>query len=168
MRDSTSFDGFYATTSVRVVAQLYAMLGDLAEAEDAVSEAYVRAWQRWRRVGEYADPTAWVRGVAYRIAVSSWRRGRNRRIAHERWGAGSDPTHLDPDTLALVEILRRIPPDQRRVLVLHHLAGLPVKEIADEVGATPGAVKTRLSRARQALAAQLNADEAREVEHHEQ
>jgi RNA polymerase sigma-70 factor, ECF subfamily len=60
MRDSTEFDNFYAASAHRVVAQVYAMVGDLGEAEDAVQEAYARAWQRWRDVGTYRDPTAWV------------------------------------------------------------------------------------------------------------
>ncbi|WP_245239276.1 sigma factor [Streptomyces sp. MZ04] len=43
------FDAFYAATAKRPVATVYAITGDLAEAEDAVQEAYVRAWQRWER-----------------------------------------------------------------------------------------------------------------------
>src|SRR6266487_6297880 len=94
---------------------------------DAVQEAYARAWQRWREVGTYVDPTAWVRTVAYRIAVSSWRRTRNRLLAHQRSESARDPAQSDPDTLALVEVLRKIPAAQRRAIVLHHLVGLPVK-----------------------------------------
>jgi RNA polymerase sigma-70 factor (ECF subfamily) len=152
MRDSTGFDEFYTATVPRVVAQVYAMVGNLSDAEDAVQEAYARAWQRWRTIRDYGDPAAWVRMVAYRIAVSSWRRSRSRRVAQARWGMGADPSHLDPDTVALVDALRRIPAAQRRAIVLHHLAGLPVKDIAAETGASVSAVKTRLSRGRQALA----------------
>ena len=96
MRDSWGFDEFYAATAPRVVAQVYAMIGDLGEAEDAVAEAYARAWQRWLRVGQYTNPTSWVRTVAYRVAVSSWRRARNRLVAHERWGAAETGERLDP------------------------------------------------------------------------
>jgi len=163
MRDSRAFDEFYTATAARVVAALYAMLGDLSEAEDAVQEAYARAWQRWASISEYADPTAWVRTVAYRIAVSSWRRARGRRIAHQRWGTGADRAQFDPDTVSLVDALRRIPADQRRAVVLHHLVGLPVAEIARETGTTVGAVKTRLSRGRQALAPLLA--HAKEADH---
>src|SRR5512139_4115535 len=156
MRDRTGFDEFYAATAARLVGQLYAMVGDLGEAEDAVQEAYARAWQRGRVVGGYDDPGAWVRTVAYRIAVSSWRRGRARRAAHERWGGGAQQAQLDRDTLALVEALRVLPPDQRRAVALFYLAGLPVKTIAEETGSTVSAVKTRLFRARQALAPNLS------------
>jgi RNA polymerase sigma-70 factor (ECF subfamily) len=45
--------------------------------------------------------------------------------------------------------------DQRRVVVLHHLAGLPVDDIARETGTAVGTVKSRLTRGRRALAAEL-------------
>src|SRR4029453_7948644 len=86
MRDSLEFDKFYAGTRRALVAQVFAMVGDLGEAEDAVAEAFARAWQRWGQVHLYADPGAWVRTVAYRVAVSSWRRARNRATAHRRAG----------------------------------------------------------------------------------
>ena len=152
MRDSDGFDRFYAATTGRVVGQVCAMVGDLAEAEDAVAEAYARAWQRWGTVSSYTDPVAWVRTVAYRIAVSSWRRTRNRLIAHERWGSGRPLTQLDPDTVSLVAALRQIPDAQRRAIVLYHLVGLSVNEIALETGDSVSAVKARLSRGRRALA----------------
>ena len=48
-----------------------------------------------------------------------------------------------------------LPADQRRAIVLHHLADLPVAEVAVEVGAPVGTVKARLSRGRAALAVLL-------------
>lgn len=149
--ESAGFDKFYAATASRVVAQVCAMVGDLGEAEDAVAEAYARAWQRWHQVAGYADPVAWVRTVAYRIAVSSWRRTRNRLQAQERWGRTASVTQIDPDTVALVAALRQIPAAQRRAIVLHHLVGMTVREVALETGASISAVKLRLSRGRRAL-----------------
>src|SRR5215468_10381304 len=100
MRDSVGFDEFYAVTARAMVAQVYAMVGDLAEAEDAVAEAYARAWQRWPRLHGYADPAGWVRTVAYRIAVSSWRRARNRATAHARYSTATPAAAVDEQTLA--------------------------------------------------------------------
>lgn len=165
MRDQAAFDEFYTATAHRTVAQVYAMVGDLGEAEDAVQEAYARAWLRWSTVGGYVDPGAWVRTVAYRIAVSSWRRARNRLRAHER-SVDRNPVGFDPDSVALMDALRRIPAAQRRAVVLHHLVGLPVKEIAAETGSSVSAVKARLSRGRQALAVLLDPADAREEPRH--
>ena len=165
MRDIRTFDEFYGVTGRRVVAQVYAMIGDLAEAEDAVQEAYSRAWQRWDTVAECTDPAAWVRVVAYRIAVSNWRRARRRLAAYQRNGPPTAAPELGPDTVVLVAALRRIPAAQRRAIVLHHLAGLSVREVAEETGASESAVKAQLSRGRQALAVLLN-DEHQEVGRH--
>jgi hypothetical protein len=48
MDGSAEFDEFYRGTANHVVTQVYALTGDLAEAQDCVHEAYARAWQRWR------------------------------------------------------------------------------------------------------------------------
>ncbi|GAA0815462.1 SigE family RNA polymerase sigma factor [Spirilliplanes yamanashiensis] len=159
MQSSDEFDAFYAASSRRVLGQVYAMVGNRAEAEDAVAEAYVRAWHRWSSVREADSPEAWVRRVAYRIAVSAWRKAVNRLRAHHRDAAEEHVEAVGPDHVAIVTALRRIPVDQRRVVVLHHLTGLSVAEIAAEVGASPNTVKTWLARGRRAMAEHL-ADEA--------
>jgi len=152
MRDAAEFDAFYAGSSRRVLGQLYAMTGNRAEAEDAVAEAFARAWQRWSQVRDCDSPEAWVRRVASRIAVSSWRKAVNRIRAHRRDTLEQDVAGLSPDHVALVHALRQIPADQRRVIVLHHLVGLNVAETAAEVGAPTGTVKARLVRGRKAMA----------------
>jgi RNA polymerase sigma-70 factor, ECF subfamily len=151
MPKADDFDMFYAATSRRLVGQIFAMTGDLAEAEDAVQEAYIRAWRQWSRIRAYNDPEAWIRQVAYRITVNSWHKARNRLTAH-RAGRPSDLPGLSPDLVALVSALRKIPEPQRRAIVLHHLAGLSVEEIAHETDAPIGTVKARLARGRKALA----------------
>lgn len=132
------------------------MTGHLAEAEDAVQEAYARVWQRWHSYGGLENPEAWVRVVAYRIAVSAWRKSVNRLVAQRRATSGGHAPALGPEHVALVEALRRIPPDQRRVIVLHHLVGLSVDEVAAEIGISAGTVKSRLARGRAALALGLS------------
>jgi RNA polymerase sigma-70 factor (ECF subfamily) len=155
MRDSESFDAFYAGSVRRVTSQLYALIGDRAEAEDAVQEAFARAWQRWGKVSSYGDPEGWVRTVSYRISVSSWRKRANTAIAHRRLGAAAAIPGLSPDYIAIIDALRKISSDQRRAIVLYHLVGLSVTEIATETGASTAAVKARLARGRSALSAHL-------------
>jgi len=154
MRDPESFDDFYAGSVGRLISQLYAMTGDRAEAEDVVQEAYTRARQRWDKIARYADPEGWVRTVAWRISVSSWRKATSRLAAHRRDRPDPVPG-VSPDYVAMISALRRIKADQRRAIVLFHLVGLSVQEIAKETDASPAAVKARLVRGRQSLAAQL-------------
>ena len=58
----------------------------------------------------------------------------------------------------MVAALKQLPEKQRRALVLHHIADLPVAQVAHEVGAPEGTVKAWLSRGRTALAALLADD----------
>lgn len=150
------FDDFYTASVSRVVGYLYVVLGSLTEAEDAAHEAYARAWQRWSKLSRYGDPEGWVRTVGFRVAMNSWRKTRNRLVAHGRSGVSGgmeeEVPDLSPDRLVVVEALRRIPSEQRRALVLFHMQGLTVAEIAQETGAPVGTVKARLARGRKALA----------------
>jgi DNA-directed RNA polymerase specialized sigma subunit, sigma24 homolog len=133
--DAPDFDGFYVASRDRLVLQLAALTGDPVEALDHVQEAFVQAWLRWDRVGRYGDPQAWVRRVAYNRAVSRWRRARRAILSSD---AGTDRIHLDPE--------------QREAIVLHHLAGYPVEEVAEQMSISAGTVKSMLSRGRARLA----------------
>jgi RNA polymerase sigma-70 factor (ECF subfamily) len=153
-----AFDAFYAACAPRLVRQLHAMTGDLTEAQDCVQEACARAWQRWDRLGGYDAPEAWVRQVAWRLAVSRFRRARTGVRAVRRHGPQPDVPEVNADHVALVAALAQIPAAQRRAVVLHHVAGLSVQEVATEAGVPVGTVKARLSRGRAALALLLSDD----------
>jgi RNA polymerase sigma-70 factor, ECF subfamily len=152
VKDSAEFDAFYAGTSRRLLHQMYAMTGNLADAQELVQEAYARAWQRWGTVAGYDDPQAWVRTVAWRLAASRWRRAKTAMTALVRHGPPPDASPPSLDNVALVEALRQIPDAQRRAIVLHHLCGLSVAEVAHETHSPEGTVKARLARGRAALA----------------
>lgn len=153
MRDSAGFDAFYAASSRRLVGQVFAMTGDLGEAEDAVQEAYIRAWQHWPKIEKYENPEAWVRSVAFKLCVNAWWKAKNRLTAQCR-AAARHPyaPELGPDLLALIRALRALPDKQRRALVLHYFADLTIEQIAAETGVSAGTVKSRLSRGRAAMA----------------
>ncbi|GAA1539293.1 RNA polymerase sigma factor [Nocardioides humi] len=157
--DAAEFDEFYAGSFRRVTGQVYAMIGDLEEATDCTQEAFARAWAHRRKLDRAAYPEAWVRTTAHRLAVSRWRRRRrgerspDRALQDVRPAAAVDEAHV-----ALVAALRQLPEAQRQALVLHHIADLPVQQVAAEVGVPEGTIKARLSRGRAALAALL-ADE---------
>jgi RNA polymerase sigma-70 factor (ECF subfamily) len=153
-RAGADFDLLYQAHYQGLVAMAYALLGDLAEAQDVVQEAFCRAWRRWDTITGYEYPVAWVRRVAMNLASSRWRhlRAAGRHLRRER---AVDVPPLEPDHVALVAALRTLPADQRRALVLHHLVDLPVTEVAREMGVPAGTVKSWLHRGRAALAARL-------------
>jgi RNA polymerase sigma-70 factor (ECF subfamily) len=149
------FTEFYAASFRRLVGQLYAMTGDSAEAQDAVQEAFVRAWANRSKLDASASPEAWVRSTAWRIAISRWHRARRGRLLARLQPPPPPESGPSPDRVALVDALRKLPAEQRRAVVLYHLCDCTVGEIAAETGAPIGTVKARLARGRAALAVLL-------------
>lgn len=159
-----AFTAFYEATWRRTVACAYGMTGDLSVAEDLAQDAYCQAWRRWRRIQDYDDAGAWVRLVATRLAVSRWRRARTSSdfLARSRRPEAVEPP--SDTTVLLVGALRKLPEEQRRAVVLHHLGDLSVATIAGIEGCPEGTVKGRLSRGRAALAELLGATTGSEGE----
>src|SRR4051812_12940197 len=157
--DEREFDEFYTASFQRVTGQIYAMIGNREEAQDCVQEAFARAWAHRRKLDRAEYPEAWVRTTAYRIAVSRWRRTmRGRRPADRAVSAAVEAAPPSVHHVALVAALKQLPEAQRQALVLHHIADLPVHDVAREVGVPEGTIKARLSRGRAALATMLADD----------
>jgi RNA polymerase sigma-70 factor (ECF subfamily) len=150
------FDALYAAHYTPLTTQLYAYFGDRQQAQDVVQEAFCRALARWRQICGYDDPVAWVRRVAWNLALSQVRRARIA-LAFERRQVATAVPPPSPDRVLLFAALKQLPPRQRQVVVMHHLADLPLTEIAQSLGVPLGTVKSWLHRARTALAQSLPA-----------
>lgn len=146
----------YATSYRRLVGQLTGVTGDPVEAEDAVMEAFARAVNSSRSFLAADNPEAWLRTVAVNVTRTRWRRSRFFRDVSHRLVAQESYADLPEDRVSLLAALRRLPAAQREAIALHHLAELPVHEVAEAVGAPVGTVKARLSRGRAALAVLLS------------
>ncbi|GAA2274886.1 MULTISPECIES: SigE family RNA polymerase sigma factor [Kitasatospora] len=154
------YSAFYLSSFSLLVRQVYAMTGDFNEAQDAVQEAFVRGWARRGRLSaEENSPEAWIRTVAWRLAVSRWRRAlRGRVLERRQYTPEQSVDGPGPEHTALVAALRRLPAAQRQAIVLFHLCDLSINQVAAETGAAVGTVKARLSRGRAALAKYLADD----------
>lgn len=151
------------------------VLRNRADAEDAVQEAFLRAWRG--RAGFRGDgrPAAWLRRVVHNVAVE-----RARRVAREvpvaevddLWR--DDAYTVDAERVAeraatrrdLEDALVGVPAVHRAVLLLHDVEGLTVPEIARLQGTPVETTKARLRRGRMSLVTQLaRADERRGAVH---
>ncbi len=151
------FDGFYRAYFGDTVVATYGLTADLAEAQDIAQEAFCRAWLRWPMVSGYEDPAAWVRRVAHNMAMSRWRKIRVAASHLVRQRAGEVPP-VGEDHVAIVAALRKLPAPQREAIVLHHMMDLPLAEVAEQLGAPVGTVKSWLHRSRGVLAGELAAE----------
>ena len=146
----------YAASYARLVGQLVGVTGDPAEAEDSVMEAFARAAPGRSSFHEADNPEAWLRTVAVNVARSRWRRMLRRSHLLPRLLPTDSYADLPEEHLALMAALRQLPTPQREAIALHHLADLPVSEVALTLGVPEGTIKARLSRGRAALAALLS------------
>ena len=148
VREET-FDSFYRATRRQVLHQAFALTGDLPAAQSAVRDAYVGAWQHWRKVSRLDDPLDWVRPRAWQLA----QRRHTARIWHRN--KGMSDAHK-----SVLDALSRRPVAQRRVLLLVELAGLDLAHTGRELGITRDVAEHNLRIAREGLAESLGTDVA--------
>lgn len=155
-KSADSFDEFYAARMPRLTHTLFLAFGDIAQAEDSAQEAFVRAWQRWDSL-DTADPIGWVRTVAWRLCVDDWRSSFRARKAIRIMR--SNVEYSPPAPTAALDLLSGLSEALRTVAALHYVEDMSVDDISQLLGIPPGTVKSRLSRARQALREQYVASE---------
>jgi RNA polymerase sigma-70 factor (sigma-E family) len=154
-------DELYAASYQRLVVQLYAVCGDLSDAEDAVQEGFVTAIRKRRELARVGNPEAWVRTVALNRLRSGWRHATVVRKYQATVPGPQASIEIGPEHVAIMTALAQLNDDQRRVVVLHHLADLSTADIAHELEISEGTVKSRLARARTQMAELLDETEER-------
>lgn len=162
--DEDAFAALARAVADRCLAIAFRILRDTGRAEDAVQVALVTAW---RELPGLRDPDrfeAWLHRLLVHACYAEARRDR-RHGANVRL-LDIEATHADRrnevvtvhDRDQLERGFRRLPPDQRAVLVFHHYLGLTLPEVAERLGIPVGTAKSRLHYATAALRAALEAD----------
>jgi RNA polymerase sigma-70 factor (ECF subfamily) len=143
----------------------FAILADEADARDAAQETFVTAWRQIGRLRDADRFDAWLQRIAVNAARMTHRARRRRGVREipSSRVAGVDglPATASPaeaDAATLDSALRRLPLEQRSILVLHHLEGHAVAVLAEILEIPVGTVKSRLHTARQALQAAIDAE----------
>lgn len=151
---------FYPRAYQRLVGTLRVMGVPSADAAEVAQDAFVRLIPRWSRIKDYESPDAWLRTVAWRIWLNRRRGDRLRLVADAPESVHQPPAQTSVDLAADVEAaLADLPDGMREVVVLHYLTDRSVAQIATELDVAEGTVKSRLHRARAALATALSVQE---------
>jgi len=152
----------------------YRMLGSLAEAEDAVQEAYARWYAMTKQQQEAIEsPGAWLMKVTGRVCLDLLGSARIRRERYvgewlpepvpdrAEWisrlpgaieGDPADRVTLDESvSMAFLVVLDSMTPAERVVFVLHDVFGYPFADVAETVGRSPAACRKLASSARQRI-----------------
>lgn len=144
----------------------YRMLGNRGEAEDAAQEAFLRAYANLDRYDPARSFKTWLLSIASNHCIDRIRRRRLTWLSLEEPlpphpaltsdTPGPEEATLDNERSAAVQgLLDELSPDYRVAVVLRYWYDYSYAEIAEMLGTTESAIKSRLFRARQALAQQL-------------
>jgi RNA polymerase sigma-70 factor (ECF subfamily) len=149
------FRKFFEANREQLIGLAYLWCGDRQEARDLAQETLTRAWQRWGEVSAHPNPEAWARRVLHNLCASRWRRLKIERSAVARSHVNTAQSSTEESTIDVARLVAKLPTRPRRALVLHDVVGLSVEEIAVEMGAREGTVRSWLSRSRTAIRRQL-------------
>lgn len=154
---ATDFEQFYRRERAGLYRALALTTGDAELAREAVDEAMVRAYGRWRRVRDYDNPAGWVYRVALNWATSGLRRrARSVPVPHVGERAGADEP--DPPDDRLARAVAGLPDHQRAVVVLRFHLDWSLDRIAAALDVPTGTVKSRLHRGLAAVRDTLEGD----------
>jgi RNA polymerase sigma-70 factor (ECF subfamily) len=158
--DPDAFETLIRASGDHLLAVARKILRDPDAAEDALQQAVIRAW---RRLPQLRDPDRFDRWL-YRILVMACyaEANRSRRFrSHVREvstaDVGRDIAATLADNDALSKAFLELTPAHRAVVVLHHVAGLPLVEVARIVGVSHGTARSRLHYALRSLRSALEA-----------
>ena len=161
--DEEAYAGLMAMAGDRLLAIAYRILRDLHRAEDAVQIALVNAWRDLPTLRDADRFEAWLTRILVRACYVEADRGRrwsaNMRVLPIDIPETSDPASTVVDRDRLDRGFRRLPTDQRAIVVLHHYLGWSQLEIARALELPIGTVKSRLFFATRALRAAIEADD---------
>ena len=148
------FDDWYEKTYPTVLAAVaFLCPGDLARAEDATCDAFVKSLERWTAVSNMQSPAGWTTRVAINLARRRFR-SLNR---CSRLNIDTLTTAVPEATtnLTLEHLLEGLSARQREALVLRYIEDLPQADIARRMGVAPGTVAATLNQARSKVRSEL-------------
>ena len=149
---------------VRALRLAYMILGNRADADDVVADAFILAYDRIDQLRDSSQFEAWFMRIVTNQSLGCLRRSyRTRRTTALLGGRLALHPQLDPQAIAedrqenrvLWDAIGSLPPSERVVIVLRYGLDLDEKTIARRMGGPVGTVKTRLRRARQRLQRKL-------------
>jgi RNA polymerase sigma factor (sigma-70 family) len=163
MRCVDTFEAFFDGEYEVVVRSLTIVFGDRATAEDAAQAGFEKALRKWRRVADMERPGTWV----YVVALRHGRRALEREAAQQSPERAHESPGPEPEVVSaawVADTMASLPPRQRAAVVLRHLVGLRLGEIAEALDVSVGTVKSTLHAAH----ARLRVDVADRDDHDDQ
>ena len=142
---------FFASEHARLFGALCLVTGDRSEAEEIMQDAFLRLWERWDRVSEVDDPSAYLFRTAMNVFRNRYRRAALALRKTISIATTEDALATVEDRDVVVRALRDLTPDQRAAVVLTGYLGLTSEEAGQVLGMRACTVRTLATRARAAI-----------------
>ena len=172
--DAGAFEGLYRQHQAGVYSFVRSQIREPELAADLTQQTFVRAWESLARLRRPGAFRGWLYQIAANLVRDEVKSGRARLEVtvselgdEEQTSAPLDLAAANdgPESAIVSRELREkvwsalgtLPSEQRGAVVMHHLEGMSVEEIARATGVRPGTVMSRLARAREALRERLSA-----------
>jgi RNA polymerase sigma-70 factor (ECF subfamily) len=154
--DEGRFRGWYDVAARRLYRYLYSRCGgDMALTEELTQQAFLHAVRHRDAYDGRSDPLTWLVAIGRNVLIDHVRRVEREERRRLQLIVREIPTILLEGTgpsrderEIVVTALAGLAPSQRTVLVLHHVDGLSIREVARSLGRSEGAVEQLLHRAR--------------------
>ncbi|NLY28755.1 MAG: RNA polymerase sigma factor RpoE [Alcaligenaceae bacterium] len=180
--DKRAFDLLVLKYQRKIMRLLSRMINDPGEIEDVAQEAFIKAY---RALPQFRGESAFYTWL-YRIAINTarnWQVSNGRRLVTQNSHEDEDGETFDPidslsdintpeSMLASRQIVERVnaamnalPEDLRTAIVLREIEGMSYEDIAQSMGCPVGTVRSRIFRAREAIAAQLRPVSNHDADH---
>jgi RNA polymerase sigma-70 factor, ECF subfamily len=171
--DAAAFEVLVDGRIDRCYRLAYSILSNEADAADATQDALVSAWRQLPRLRDPASIDGWLNRIVANTALKARRhRARLREVSVRPAFPGDEPPQPEPpqdprartamdefvENDAIARAFDRLRPQDRMILVLHHVEERPVSEIARSFGIPVGTAKWRLHAARTALEKAVEAE----------
>jgi len=157
--DRDAFAALIAPRADRALRTARAILGNDPDAHDAAQDALVAAWVHLPRLRDHARFDAWLqRTLVNTCREVLRRRGRRREVQVEVDAPMADFARGSLETASVKAAFGRLSVDERSILLLHHLHGLPLDQVARQLDIPIGTAKSRLWHARRSLERALEAE----------
>jgi len=173
--DLEAFEMLYRSHQAGIYTFIRSQIRNADAAADLTQETFVRAWESLPRLRKAGAFRGWLHQIAGNLVRDEVKSGRARLEVVESVLSGADngtgydlPEQASPDGTPESRLLEReqseeiqaalqeLSAEQRAAVVMHHMEGMGVNEIAAALGVRPGTIMSRLSRAREALRSRLS------------
>jgi RNA polymerase sigma-70 factor, ECF subfamily len=157
--DLEALEGLYKDFRHAVFSYSLILLRDWSSAEDHVQDVFIRIWEKASTYRPGGNPRVWILGMTHHMAIDRLRKA-NREVSLDDLAeedlAASDSIELRAaDHMDMQDMLRVLHPQDRQIVLLKAVAGLPLKSIGRLLGLPVSTVHWRYRRSLKQLAQRM-------------